>query len=158
LGAVEESEVRFSIKKTIELAGRAIDKDALDLAVKSTKGFPFMIQLIGYQMWRQHPEKKSISFEDAEEGIVLAQSDLERMILDTTYRELSEKDITFLAAMLDDDEYSNISDISMRMNVTPKYAGIYRKRLIEHGVISSAGYGKVAFDLPMFREYIQNKI
>ena len=158
LEAVEESEVRFSMKKTIELAGRTIDKEALGLAVKSTKGFPFMIQLIGYQMWRQNPDKKSISYNDAEEGIALAQSDLERMIFDTTYRELSEKDIAFLAAMLDDKEYSNISDISTRMGVSPKYTGIYRKRLIEHGVISSAGHGKVAFDLPMFREYIQNKV
>jgi len=43
------------------------------------------------------------------------------------------------------------------MNVSPKYAGIYRKRLIEQGIISSIGYGKVAFDLPMFREYIQSR-
>jgi len=158
LEAVEESEVRFSMKKTIELAGRTISKEALGLAVENTKGFPFMIQLIGYQMWRQNPENKAISVKDAEEGIILAQRDLERMIFDTTYRELSEKDIAFLAAMLDDKEYSNISDISTRMGVTPKYAGIYRRRLIEHGIISSAGYGKVAFDLPMFREYIQNRV
>jgi len=157
LEAIEESEVRFSMKKTIELAGRTIEKEALSLAVNSTKGFPFMIQLIGYQMWRQHPEMKIISFDDAEEGIVLAQYDLERMVFDAAYRELSEKDIAFLAAMLADKEYSNISDISSRMNVTPKYAGMYRKRLIEQGIIGSAGYGKVAFSLPMFREYIQNR-
>ena len=157
LEAIEESEVRFSMKKTIELAGRTIEKEALSLAVEKTKGFPFMIQLIGYQMWRQNPEINSISFEDAEEGIILAKHDLERMIFDITYRELSEKDIAFLTAMLADKEYSNISDISKRMNVSPKYAGIYRKRLIEQGIISSIGYGKVAFDLPMFREYIQSR-
>ena len=158
LEAIDESEVRFSMKKTIELAGRTIEKDALDLAAKNTKGFPFMIQLIGYQIWRQHPEEKVISFEDAQEGVVLAQSDLERIVLDITYRELSEKDVAFLAAMLEDVEYSRISDISTRMNVSPKYAGIYRKRLIEQGIISSWGYGKVAFSLPMFREYVQNRL
>ena len=158
LEAVEESEVRFSMKKTIELAGRSIDSDALALAVKSTKGFPFMIQLIGYQMWRQNSDKKNISIDDAEEGIILAQNDLNRMIFDVTYKELSEKDIAFLEAMLFDNEYSVISDISKRMKVTPKYAGMYRKRLIEHGVISSYGHGKVTFDLPMFREYIQSRL
>ena len=158
LEAIEESEVRFSMKRTIELAGRTIENEALNLAVKSTKGFPFMIQLIGYQMWRQNPEMGNISFEDAEEGIVLARNDLERMIFDTTYRELSEQDIVFLAAMLDDKEYSNISDIASRMDVSPKYAGIYRKRLIEQGIIDSSGYGKVSFSLPMFREYFQNRI
>jgi len=158
LEAVDESEVRFSMKKTIELAGRTINKEALDIAAKSTKGFPFMIQLTGYQLWRQNPDKKDISIDDVEEGILLAQNDLNRMIFDVTYKELSVKDIAFLEAMLYDSEYSNISDISKRMKVTPKYTGMYRKRLIEQGVISSYGRGKVAFDLPMFREYVQSKV
>ena len=158
LEAVEESEVRFSMKKTIELAGRTIGNDALGIAVQNTKGFPFMIQLIGYQMWRQHPEEQTISTEDVEEGIILARYDLERMIFEVTYKELSDKDIAFLAAMLDDTEFSSISDISKRMKVTPKYAGIYRKRLIEQGIITSSERGKVVFDLPMFREYVQSKV
>jgi len=156
--AIEESEVRFSMNKTIELAGRKIDKDALSLAVKNTKGFPFMIQLIGYQMWRQHPEVKVISLEDVKEGIIQAKSDLERMIFDVTYKELSEKDLAFLRAMLSDKEYSTISDISARMNVTSRYAGMYRKRLIEQGIIDSSGYGKVTFSFPMFREYINDRL
>jgi len=158
LEAVAESEVRLSMKKTVELAGRTISKDALGLAVKSTKGFPFMIQLIGYQMWRQRPETKNISFDDVEEGIILAQNDLDRMIFDITYKELSEKDIAFLTAMLDDMEYSNTSEISKRMKATPKYIGIYRRRLIEQGIITNVGHGKIAFDLPMFREYIAKKV
>jgi len=157
LVAIEKSEVRFSMKSTIELAGRTIDDEALCLAVESAKGFPFMIQLIGYQMWRQRPEIKCISLEDAEEGIALAKSDLERMIFDATYRELSDKDICFLKAMLYDKDSSSISNISNRMGVTPKYAGVYRKRLMEQGIIASSGYGKVAFCLPMFREYVQNR-
>ena len=158
LGPIEDSEVRFSIKKTIELAGRKIENDALDYAVTNIKGFAFMIQLIGYHMWRQNPEKEIISFDDAIEGVILAQSDLERMVFGSTYRELSDKDIAFLVAMLEDEEYSTVSDIAKRMNVSSKYVSLYRKRLIEHGIIGSAGHGKVAFELPMFREYLQGKI
>ena len=158
LKPIEENEVRFSMKKTIEIAGRKIEKDALDFAAKNTKGLPFMIQLIGYQMWRQNPGDEVISLKDAEEGVYLAQNDLERMIFGTTYRELSEKDIAFLTAMLDDNEYSRLSDIAKRMDVPPKYAGMYRKRLMEQGIIGSAGHGKVAFELPMFREYLQNRL
>ena len=158
LEPIEESEVRYSMKKTIELAGRNIEKHALDLAVKNAKGFPFMIQLIGYHIWRQNPENSDISLEDAEEGVLLAHNDLERMIYNSTFRDLSEKDIAFLVAMLEDDEYSKISDIAARMNVSSKYAGEYRRRLMEHGIIGSRGYGKVAFDLPMFREYLLARI
>jgi len=154
LEPIEDSEVHFSMKRTIEFAGRNIEAHALSLAVENTKGFPFMIQLIGYHMWRQSPDNSSISIADAHDGILLAHSDLERMIYNNTFRDLSEKDIAFLVAMLDDEEYSKVSDIAARMNVSPKYAGEYRRRLIEHGIIGSRGHGKVAFDLPMFREYL----
>jgi len=157
LNPVELNEVSLSIRKTIESAGRKIDSAALSYAANNTEGFPYMIQLVGYQMWRQNPEKKTITFADAEEGVKSAQADLERMILDQTYRDLSEKDIAFLNAMLEDNEYSRISDIATRMNVSAKYAGEYRRRLIEQGIIGERGYGKVAFEIPMIREYLQNK-
>jgi hypothetical protein len=157
LNPVEESEVHYSMKKTIELANRMIEKPALEFAVKNTEGFPFMIQLVGYHMWRQHPEQQTISLEDAGEGVYLAQSDLKRMIFESTYRELSEKDILFLKAMLDDKEYSKMSDIATRLSVSTKYAAVYRRRLISHGIIGSRGHGKVAFDLPKFREYLEKR-
>jgi len=116
-----------------------------------------MIQLIGYQMWRQSPEKKAISLADAEEGVYFAQVDLERMILNQTYFDLSEKDIEFLVAMLCDREFSKMSDIAERMNVSAKYAGEYRRRLIEQGIIGERGHGRVAFEIPMIREYLQSK-
>ena len=158
LDPIEESEVRYSVSKTIELHGRKIENAALDFAVANTKGFPFLIQLIGYQMWRQNPKKKHITLDDAKEGVIAAQSDLDRMIFTSTYRDLSDKDIAFLNAMLDDKEYSKMSDIASRLEVSAKYAGMYRKRLIEQGIIGSRGHGKVAFDLPMFREYLQDKL
>jgi hypothetical protein len=157
LEPIDNSEVRYSLKRTINLAEREIDTKALELAAKSTMGFAFMIQLIGYHVWRQKSEEKTIGFEDVHEGIALAHLDLERMIFDNTYRDLSENDISFLEAMLEDNEFSKVADIAKRMNVTPKYAGMYRARLIEQGIIGNRGYGKVSFDLPMFREYVKKR-
>ena len=155
---IEASEVRYSMKKTVERAGRAIDPEALDVAAKNTEGFPFMIQLIGYHMWRQSPDKECISIGDAQEAVLLANMDLERMIFHSTFRDLSEKDVAFLCAMLEDEAFSKISDIAARMGVSSKYASEYRRRLIAHGVIGSRGHGRVGFELPMFREYLQNRI
>jgi len=155
LGSIDDNEVRLSIKRTVEITGRKIDSAALTYATEAAEGFPFMIQLIGYQMWRQNPNQTTITLTDAEEGVRAARVDLERMILDQSYRELSTKDIEFLTAMLEDDTYSSISDIASRMNVSPKYAGEYRRRLIEQGIIGEAGRGKVAFEIPMIREYLE---
>ena len=158
LEPIDETEVRYSIRRTIELAEREIEDDALEVATVNAKGFPFMIQLIGYHIWRQNPDNYIISLKDANEGILLANKDIEKMIYGSTFRDLSEKDIAFLVAMLCDDNYSKISDIAQRMGVTPKYAGEYRRRLIAHGLISSTGRGKITYDLPMLKEYLTSHI
>jgi len=158
LDPVGKEEVGFALRKTIEEAGRSIEGLALDAAVAGTKGFPFMIQLVGYHTWRQNPDIRMVGGDDVEKGLALAQSDLERMIYDVTYRDLSDRDISFLTAMLDDGGHSLIADVAARMGVTPGYAGVYRRRLIEQGIISGAGHGKVAFEMPMWREYLSRRI
>jgi len=154
LDPISISDVKNAIQKTVETSGRSIGRDALSAAASFTKGFPFLIQLIGYHMWRQSPEKKRITMPDVEKGIESAGEYMDRMILDTTVKDLSEKDMDFLLAMLPDHEYSNISDIINRLGVPASSASQYRLRLIKQGVIEEYGRGKVRFTLPLLREYI----
>jgi hypothetical protein len=46
-------EVAQAIQSTVTAHGRAIDSEALDLTTQSTGGYPFMIQLVGYHVWRK---------------------------------------------------------------------------------------------------------
>ncbi|MFR2626773.1 MAG: hypothetical protein ACLS89_04185 [Collinsella sp.] len=71
-----------------------------------------------------------------------------RTSLETTYRELSDKDIEFLLAMLPDSGPSRISEIAKRMGVASNYASQYKRRLLEDGVIGERGRGLVGFDIP----------
>ena len=91
---------------------------------------------------------------DVVTGIESAGEYMDRMILDTTVKDLSEKDMDFLLAMLPDHEYSKISDIINRLGVSASSASQYRLRLIKQGVIEEFGRGKVRFTLPLLREYI----
>jgi len=79
------------------------------------------------------------------------------MILDATINDISDTDKKFLLAMLDDAEESRISDIASRMNVSLSYAGHYRRRLIDQGIISESGRGKVIFSMPMFKELLKKR-
>jgi hypothetical protein len=154
LNPIDLDEVELSMRKTVELAGRRIDSEALVVAAKGTGGFPFMIQLVGYQMWRQSPENKTIRLPDAEAGIRFATADMERMIFEATLRELSRRDMDFLLAMTEDDGVSKMAEIAGRMGASITYAGQYRLRLIEQGIIGDRGTGKVGFEVPMLREYL----
>ena len=153
LDPISLPEVRTVIKKTVEIANREIEKEALDIAAESTGGMPFLIQLIGYHSFNQS-NKKVITKNDVLTGISDAEEDMENMILDATINEISETDIRFLLAMLDDQEVSRISDIASRMEVSLSYAGHYRKRLITQGIISESGRGKVTFNMPMLKELL----
>ncbi|MDN0069557.1 winged helix-turn-helix domain-containing protein [Collinsella ihumii] len=76
-------------------------------------------------------------------------------MLDATYRELSEDDLRFLTAMLEDEGASRVSDIAHRLGVSSGYAAQYKRRLLEQGVIGERGRGIVDFDIPFFREYLE---
>jgi hypothetical protein len=151
LDPISIPEVKMAIKKTIELAGRTIEPNALDAAAVITQGFPFMIQLVGYHMFNQSNRKK-IVLDDAVFGIEIARADMENMIIDATLRELSDNDIKFLRAMAEDEGDSRIADIIKRMKVSAANAGYYRRRLIELGVITSVGRGKVSINMPMLKD------
>ncbi|MDR1266271.1 MAG: AAA family ATPase [Propionibacteriaceae bacterium] len=157
LDAIPAPEVQETIRQTVELSGRDIDQQALRQATAAADGFAFLIQLIGYHMWRQHPDRPTVSVPDAAAGVDLARADMERMIFATSLAELSEVDRAFLEAMTPDPGASRLADVAQRLGVTPNYANQYRARLIERGLIAPRGRGRVGFDLPMLADYLRSQ-
>lgn len=157
LSGVRDNEVADALRQTIEGGGRVASAEAIGRMVQAIEGFPFMMQLVGYRAWSVAPDVREIALKDAERGIALAQDDLDRRVLDPTYFELSDGDLRFLNAMLEDDGVSSLADIARRMGETSNYASKYRARLAEQGIVGTRGRGRVGFDMPHFREYLMEK-
>lgn len=157
LGRITDVEIANAFRKTIEAGGRSITPEALENAVKAVDGFPYMMQLVGYRTWDVSENSLKISAPDVQQGSLLARMELRDRILETTYRELSDKDIEFLLAMLPDSGPSRVSEIAKRMGVASNYASQYKRRLLEDGVIGERGRGLVGFDIPAFREFLNEK-
>ena len=155
LGKVADDDVALAIERPIADAGRTIAADALQLAVTATAGYPFLIQLVGYRIWRQHPERGKITVDDARVGVEEARRRLGSLVYSPAFQACSDIDKTFLLAMARDDGPSKISDIAKRLEVKPDYTNVYRKRLIENQLIESAGRGKLDFSLPGLRDYLR---
>jgi hypothetical protein len=155
LDPLSQADARLALRVPIESAGRSIEPKALDAAAAFSRGFPFLIQMVGYQTWRQHPGREVISAQDAADGIRASQESMDAMILDTTVQELSKGDLEFLTAMKDDPDFSTIADLAARLRISPSSAGQRRIRLIKAGVIEEYGRGQVRFTLPLLREYLQ---
>lgn len=158
LGRIPDYEIADALVKTIEGAGKSIEGPALEKAVNTIDGFPFMMQLVGYRIWGAAGEEATIREQNVDVGSKLARLEMRDRILETTYRELSEGDLRFLAAMLEDPSESRVSNVAKRMGVPSNYASQYKRRLLEQGVIGERGRGVVAFDIPAFREFLKEKL
>jgi predicted transcriptional regulator len=93
--------------------------------------------------------------DDAVAGVADARADMESMVLDATIYSLTERELSFLIAMLPDAGISRMSDIARRLEASASNASHYRRRLLNQGVISEAGHGKVEFSMPMLKELLQ---
>lgn len=155
LGPVALPEVATAITAPSERAGRRIAPELAGRAAEATGGYPFLIQLVGYHIWRQQTGHPEVSDADVEAGIVAARRRLGSLVHEPAIADLPRVARTFLVAMAHDDGPSKMSDIAARLNVDANYASQYRLRLIATELIAPVGHGRVAFTMPYLRDYLR---
>lgn len=158
LHAASVPEVRAAFAETFTESGVQIPSPALDVLAEATGGYPFLIQLVGYHVWRRaHRAGGKVTDEVLHTGIEAARKRMGATVLQAAYSGLSEVDQTFLLLMAQDDGPSKIRDIAARLGESTRYAGVYRRRLIDAGVIEPTGHGKINFAVPRFREFLREQ-
>jgi len=155
LGSVAREDVERGFREPIEAAGRRIGDDALQVMVDGASGYPFLLQLVGAQTWRLHPDEEDITATDALEGVARARRRLGSLIHEPALSAASDIDKSFLLAMAHDDGPSRMADLQRRLNVDVNYVSQYRLRLIAAELIYSSRRGYVDFALPYLREYLR---
>ena len=156
LGAVSQTSVADAFQEVVAANGRTIGAATAQLAARSTGGYPFLIQLVGYHAWRQHPNRKEISADDVSFGSEAAARRVGSLVFEPALNDLSAVDRTFLLAMATDNGPSKMADIANRMNADSNYTSQYRLRLIAAGLIEPSGHGHVTFTLPQLREWLRH--
>lgn len=155
LGRISDADIENALRQTIETGGRTVDERGLSEAVEAIGGFPYLMQLVGFRAWDVDPEERQITTEAIDIGIRQGRSELESRIFDATWRDLSGNDRAFLEAMLRDGDESRIADIRKRLGWSSSLTAQYRSRLVQAGVIGPRGRGVVAFELPYFRDFLE---
>jgi len=152
---IDIDDVYEGMLATISEYGRTIEATVLKQAAESTKGYPYLIQLVGSKIWSMHPDNREISASDVEVGISLAYGQLKKNVFEPVLEVLSDKDIAFLRAMSKDDGASKTSDIAKRLKITAGYLSTYRARLLDADVIFSPKRGYLDFNIPFLREHLR---
>ncbi len=158
LGCVPIEEVRSGLARTISEAGRTISPQALAQAAEATSGYPFLIQLVGHRSWMQHPDSPEITPADVGRGVAEAVRRLGTQVHQPALARLSALDRAYLDAMAADDGPSSTGAVAERLGLTAQHAGVYRARLLAHGIIESVAWGRVAFTLPYLRDYLVSRL
>lgn len=155
LDSVPLAAVKESLGRTFHDSKVPVSDEHLDVAAQATGGYPFLVQLIGYHVWRLSKDA-GVTNDSLARGTEAARKRLGSTVLDTALADLSDVDRTFLVKMAIDDGPTFTSQIAERMGEGIKYVGVYRRRLIDAGVIRPVGRGKVEFTLPYLAEHLRN--
>ena len=118
----------------------------------AAKGSPYMMQLLGHYMSIYADGGKLVSDSILDLVMRRSEADFIQDICQTTLKTLSEVDIAFLRAMSVDADVSRVSDLSERMNAKADYIQIYKRRLLDAGVIEQCGRGLLRFAVPYLRD------
>jgi len=124
-------------------------------AARSTYGYPYLIQLIGYYLWENI--QNSYPGDLLTQVLVEAKDRLFQNVHQLVYDKLSPKDKEFLFAMAQDAGQSLNKDIIARLEKNKSYVSMYRARLISYGVVTSKGYGTLGYTYPYMREFLMEK-
>jgi hypothetical protein len=158
LGPLPLSSISVYFAKVFGGLGKEISTENLETAVGMTRGYPYLLQLIGYYLLEYAGDAAEIKGSHIELANVSAKRDMADNIYEPVVKILSDKDIQFLRAMAKDDGVSRISDIKNRLKANDGLVQAYRKRLLDAGVVATGRRGELTFTLPYFNEYLCNKL
>lgn len=156
------NDVRIYYAKVFDELGIGISQADLEEAVEATRGYPYLLQLIGYYLLKYSqgpgPAPNRITHEHLEMAKTSSKWDMRENIYEPVLKPLSPKDLQFLQAMSMDKGPSRVGEIKERMHASAATVQIYRKRLIAAGVIAADRRGEVAFTLPYFGDYLRGEL
>ncbi|MET4061874.1 sugar phosphate isomerase/epimerase [Arthrobacter sp. UYP6] len=158
LHAAAVREVEESFAATFAAAGFRVSHDLVRQAAEATGGYPFLIQLVGYFLWREaEGNQGDLNPERVARAIQAANRRNARTVIEAALAAASPKDLDFLFAMAEDDGPSTAGEIGRRLGAKSNLVANYRSRLLAAGLIESAGHGKVDFAIPGLRQYLRAK-
>lgn len=155
IGALKKSDASRALVKPLANANVSINSEAADLVIRKTQGYPYFIQEWGYQIWNK-ATGSSINKADVIKCSEAAIARLDQNFFHSRYERLSDVQKKYLRAMAELGPGPHRSgDIAKILGKSTSQLGTTREGLIRNGMIYSPEYGKTAFTVPLFDEFMK---
>ena len=153
---IGEIEAYFS--QAFSELGVLLSDERITEAAEATEGSPFLMQLIGHYLTVLAEEQLPMKEDVFQKALSLAKRDFKNDVCGTTLAALSEQDRVFLETMAQSDDAVSLTEIAERMGVSNSYAQLYKRRLIQAGVIMQPQRGFVSFAVPYLKDYLSEEL
>ncbi len=155
IGPLNPDDAREAIERPAENEGALIERDATNLIVEKTQGYPYFLQEWGKHTWDIAPESP-IRREDVLEASDEAVAALDESFFRVRFDRLTPAEKKYLRAMAELGAGPHRSgDIADQLGRTVSSLGPTRANLISKGMIWSPTHGDTAFTVPLFDEFMK---
>jgi len=144
-----------AIRQPVEEEGESIDDDLVGRIAVLTRGYPYFLQELGYQVWNAASGSPiSIDCIDVAEKEALRR--LDEGFFKVRIERLTPKEKEYVIAMarLGAGPYRS-ADVADLLGERLTTLGPRRAQIIAKGMIYSPAHGDIAFTVPMFDEYLK---
>lgn len=115
-----------------------------------TLGYPYAYQVTGYLCW-------TMGLKQVTDDLLHAFDEyMAEYVYGKIWEEQSPTKRKILTAMADSGT-GDVTKIRESIDMSTHEFSVYRSRLIRQGIVRADGYGRLAFTLPRFREFIQEQ-
>jgi hypothetical protein len=154
-------EAARAVEEPAAAAGVLWQPEALTRVVDLARGYPFFLQLYASEAWdaaeRRDADLTTVTAEDVEVSLPLAQRRLDQGIYATRFGRASSFERLYLVAMADlmgDGGRAGTADVARRLGKSLAELSTTRDRLIRKGVVHPPEPGQLEFSVPGFKQYV----
>ena len=152
--ALPAADAALALSEPARREGVEFQRDAIDLIVSLTQGYPYFIQEWGYHTWNS-AAGSPITAEDVVNAGAKAVRSLDESFFRVRFDRITPREKDYMSAMATLGAGPHRSgDIAFVMGSTVESVAPLRSSLIRKGMIYSPAHGDTAFTVPLFDEYI----
>lgn len=155
LGLISTNLIRAYYERAFRSIGIEVSDDILDRAAMSTRGFPYLMQLIGYYVIQYSQKGDSVTNAIMDKVEKAAMGDMEDNVFKPILAPLSDNDKVFLKALAQCGGTATTAKLQAALGKKGPAIQPYRKRLIEASVIEAPRRGELVFAVPYLADYMR---
>ncbi len=158
IGPLAPKDALSAITEPVTKEGETIAKAAAEAIIKETQGYPYFLQVWGYQSWNVAP-KSPIRLKDVEAAKPGVLRSLDESFFRVRFDRLTPSEKTYLRAMAELGPGPHRSgDVADKLDVKVQGVAPTRNSLIRKGMIYSPAHGDTAFTVPLFDEFLKRQM